>query len=314
MFGFRDVFRYFQCRSCRCLQIAELPTNLDHYYPPDYYSFAPVREDHWRNNWARRRIVAVRSEAVLFQRGIWGRLVNLFLPMWPGNIHRVDALIGFRQLGKRISSLKSSILDVGCGSGAALLFLNELGFGNLCGVDPFIPKDIEYSSGVRILKKSIHDLRQTFDIVTFQHSFEHMPDPQEILRSVHRVLADDGLCVIRIPVSDSYAWEHYGVDWVQLDAPRHLFIHSVDSMKALADQTGLEVVKVVWDSDEFQFWGSEQYLRDIPLRDDASYLNNPSKSIFSAHEIEGFRSKAKELNALGRGDQAAFFIAKRRNG
>jgi hypothetical protein len=101
---------------------------------------------------------------------------------------------------------------------------------------------------------------------------------------------------------------------VQLDAPRHLFIHSVKSMETLAAQAGLRVAEVAWDSTEFQFWGSEQYLRDIPLRADASYATRPEKSIFSARQIADFRTKAAELNALGRGDQAAFFLVKQVNG
>ena len=312
MFGFRDRFRYFQCHCCGCIQIAAVPQNLGRYYPAEYYGFAPVRQDRWRFSRPRRTIMAMRSEAALFDRGTSGKLLNMLFPM--RCIDQVNALIGLPHLSKRVSCLKSSILDVGCGSGAALLFLNQIGFENLWGVDLFIPNDIAYSNGVRILKKSIDDLAQKFDIVTFQHSFEHMADPREVLRSVHRILSDDGLCVIRIPVANSYAWEHYGIHWVQLDAPRHLFIHSVKSMKILAAQAGFDVAEVAWDSNEFQFWGSEQYLRDIPLRDDASHLNNPAKSVFSAREIEDFRIKAKELNALGRGDQAIFFVAKRVNG
>jgi len=207
--------------------------------------------------------------------------------------------------------LKSRILDVGCGNGSALLFLSQLGFEDLWGVDQFIPHDITYSTNIRILKKSVHDVTQTFDIVMFHHSFEHMAEPLNVLRSVHRILSDEGLCQIRIPVADSYAWEHYGIHWVQLDAPRHLFLHTVKSIEILAAQAGLDVAEVVWDSSEFQFWGSEQYLRDIPLIGDASHFKKHTNPILSTQELENFRMKAKELNALGRGDQAAFFLSKK---
>jgi SAM-dependent methyltransferase len=234
--------------------------------------------------------------------------------MPPGITHWVSGQIGLRRLREGAWSLKNKILDVGCGNGAALLLLSQLGFQDLWGIDQFIPNDITYSTRIRVLKTSIHDLDQTFDIVTFHHSFEHMADPLEVLRSVHRVLSDEGLCLIRIPVANSFAWEHYGIHWVQVDAPRHLFLHSIKSMEILAAQAGLDVAEVIWDSTEFQFWGSEQYLRDIPLMDDASYLNQPARSIFSAQEIEDFRMKANELNIVRRGDQAAFFLWKRPNG
>ena len=38
MFGLRHEFVYFQCASCRCLQIRELPADMAHYYPSTYYS------------------------------------------------------------------------------------------------------------------------------------------------------------------------------------------------------------------------------------------------------------------------------------
>ncbi len=312
MFGFRETFRYFQCRSCGCLQIAQVPQDLGRYYPSEYLAYAPVRQGPAsQRSWVMRKLAAKRNEAALFHRGLFGRLLNKLRPLPPTNANRVSEQIGLRRLGKRSWSLISSILDVGCGNGAALLFLSELGFEDLWGVDLFLPNEPTCSNGIRIRKKSIHDLDQRFDIVTLHHSFEHMPDPLEVLCSVRRILSDDGLCLIRIPVANSYAWERYGIHWVQLDAPRHLFIHSVESVKILAAQAGLQIEEVVWDSTEFQFWGSEQYLRDIPYMDDASYAINPAKSIFSVEETENFRMKAKELNMLGRGDQAAFFLSKR---
>jgi len=312
MFGLRETFRYFQCASCGCLQIVEVPQNLGRYYPPDYYAFAPVRQDPAsRRTWARRMLAAKRNEAALFHRGIMGRLLNKLSPMPPASINWVSEQIGLRRLRKGTWSSKSRILDVGCGNGAALLSLSQLGFEDLWGIDQFIPNDITYSTRIRVLKKSIHDLDQTFDIVTFHHSFEHMADPLDVLRSVHRILSDEGLCLIRIPVANSYAWEHYGIHWVQVDAPRHLFLHSIKSMEILAAQAGLGVEEVVWDSTEFQFWGSEQYLRDIPLTDPASYGANLSKSIFSSDDVKRFRAQANQLNALKLGDQAAFYLSRR---
>ena len=40
MSGTREVFRYFECPGCGCVQIAEIPDRLDKYYDSTYYSFA----------------------------------------------------------------------------------------------------------------------------------------------------------------------------------------------------------------------------------------------------------------------------------
>src|SRR6185436_10142585 len=113
------------------------------------------------------------------------------------------------------------ILDVGAGAGKLLLDLNFLGFRNLVGVDPFIEKDIYHPSGVKILKKELKEMDQEFDLVMFNHSFEHMPEPLAILRKAHQLVRPGHFLVVRIPLAGSFAWRKYGVDWMALDAPRH---------------------------------------------------------------------------------------------
>src|SRR5882757_7251102 len=44
MFGLRDEFEYFECSSCGCVQISEIPTNMEPYYPTKYYSFLKLHE------------------------------------------------------------------------------------------------------------------------------------------------------------------------------------------------------------------------------------------------------------------------------
>jgi hypothetical protein len=111
-------------------------------------------------------------------------------------------------------------------------------------------------------------------------------------------------------VIDSYAWEKYRENWVSLDAPRHLFLHTIKSMHLIAEKAGLEIKKIVYDSDEFQFWGSEQYLKGIALREKRSLAEGFKNSIFSKNEIKEFKKKACELNRIGQGDQASFYLFK----
>jgi len=144
----------------------------------------------------------------------------------------------------------------------------------------------------------------------FHHSFEHLPFPQEIFKCISRLLNDRGVVLIRTPIVPSYAWEYYGVNWVQLDAPRHFFIHSLKSLEILAAQAGLKIKEVIYDSTEFQFLGSEQYQRDIPLISERSYYKNPQKSIFSAGERKMFNLKADNLNNDKLGDQASVYLTK----
>jgi hypothetical protein len=123
------------------------------------------------------------------------------------------------------------------------------------------------------------------------------------------LLSKDGVCVIRIPTVSSLAWEKYKTDWVQLDAPRHFFLHSKRSIEILAERTGFELYKLTYDSTHFQFTGSEKYLKDIPLS--APKPKGLKNSIQRKSNNYKFDQQAKVLNKEGRGDQAAFFLRKK---
>ena len=125
-----------------------------------------------------------------------------------------------RSLAGRID-LDSRILDYGSGRGDLLRTLRVFGFRSLTGADKFIKDDISFGD-VKIYRRGLDDLKPAFDLVMLHHSFEHLPDPQNALAGIRRLLSSDGTALIRIPVV-SFAWEKYGVNWVQLDPPRSPF-------------------------------------------------------------------------------------------
>ena len=184
--------------------------------------------------------------------------------------------------------------------------LSAFGFKNLTGADPFIERDLHFP-GVNIYRKSFAELDGIFDLIMLHHSFEHLPDPQEALRQIHRLLAVNGIVLIRIPVVN-YAWERYGVNWVQLDPPRHLFLFTERAFRMVAEKAGFAVAKVVYDSGAFQFHGSEQYAMDIPMNDPRSFRGADDASIFTQGQIDDWTRMAAELNDQGRGDQACFYL------
>ncbi|HJX91728.1 MAG TPA: class I SAM-dependent methyltransferase [Pyrinomonadaceae bacterium] len=202
----------------------------------------------------------------------------------------------------------SKILDVGCGKGQFLMNMRAYGFTNLQGIDPFLDADIFYDNGVRIHKKNLEQLEEQFDFIMLNHSFEHMPDPLPTLLKIRKILKPNHYLLIRIPVSQSYQWSRYGLNWVSLDAPRHLYLHSRDSMALLAQQSGFRVAETIFDADGFSDWASVQYEAGIPLMDPRSYYVNRSDSIFKPEEIERFAEFAGELNAKGTADYAGFYL------
>ncbi len=205
----------------------------------------------------------------------------------------------------------SKILDIGCGRGRLLQELAWYGFKNLIGIDPFIQSDITYDIGVRIFKKELRDMSGQFDVVMLHHSFEHMPQPHSVMEAIASLLPSKGHLIMRVPTVSSYAWKHYQQDWVQLDAPRHLFLYSIQGIEKLAQEAGFTVKDIQYDSTEFQFWGSQQYAKDIPLFDEQTFYLNPKKNIFSESDIQAFRIEAGRLNKLKQGDQISVQLVKR---
>jgi SAM-dependent methyltransferase len=206
-------------------------------------------------------------------------------------------------------NFKSKILDFGCGNGKLLQNLQYFGFQNLTGADAFIEKNIFYPNGINIYKRPLNEIEPFFDLIMLHHSFEHLPDPLETLQEIYRLLAKNKFCLIRIPVVN-YAWEKYGVNWVQLDPPRHLFLYTEKSLRLLAEKAGFTVEKVVYDSEEFQFWASEYYKRDIAMNDPNWFKLNFDESLFTENQFNEWKREAKKLNEEKKGDQACFYLRK----
>jgi SAM-dependent methyltransferase len=310
MFGFRDRFTYFQCTRCGCLQIAEFPPNMSKYYPETYYAYADDSHRFSDPGSAPRRIASrLRNRYEVLRRGFIGRMLHGLRPQeevaacvakhFPGD--------GVREVGLTV---RSRVLDVGCGAGEMLQALRSAGFRHLLGIDRY-PDGGLVQRAPMLESREIHDVSGQWDLVMFHHSFEHIADQKGTLDAVVRLLAPGGVCLIRVPVASSYAWERYRVDWVQLDAPRHFFLHTEDSLGRLAADVGLEIAKVVYDSSAFQFVGSELYRRGIPLSSTAPADVHARAEAFTRDELAEFGRRARDLNAQGRGDQAAFYMRRR---
>ncbi len=298
MFGLPGEFPYFQCESCHCLQIAVVPADLQYYYPPTYYSYnlRPVELRGLKARLAGLRDYIRLKKAALF---------SSCLPERASLGHRIAGL------GLRALRLKRSmrILDVGCGRGRLLSVLHRAGFRHLWGIDPFLPTDIQVAPGLIIRRQALDTMAQQFDLIMFHHVLEHIADGRKTLECAAKLLSPNGRILIRLPTVDGVAWERYRQNWVNLDAPRHLFLHSRSSLRLLAGQAGLSVERCWCDSGGFQFWGSELYKLDRTLFDQSGRPIVPEEH-FTTEQLHRFELEAQSLNRENRGDQLAAILTR----
>ena len=303
MFGSGKAYSYYKCAQCGTLQLKNPDGKLEEQYPDNYYSF--------RINY-KNLLIKIKRTIINYSvlKEIEGKKVLPILSSTHGKIgaHALKGKINF----------SSKILDVGCGEGTLLKSLYWMGYHNLSGTDPYLPGNLE-NKKFPLRKCHFHQLNgcKLFDVIMLHHSFEHMDNPFEVMSDIRRLLKDDGLCIIRIPVSDSYAFDYYKENWVQIDAPRHFFLHTNRSMEIITEKSGLKIESIENDSHEFQFIGSEQYKKGIPLNSRLSYfvpiykrLFFNKKHSFSKNVIKEYKQQAKKLNEKGLGDQRIYYIKK----
>ena len=295
MFGTRAEFSYLECGACGCLQLQNPPASIAEWYPRRYYSFPCVAAPSSALAALKRRLRIIKNRLYLHA----GAVAKLM-----GRLKPFPALEAFASARPEQDS---RILDVGCGAGHLLKDLADVGFHCALGIDPFLENDLRYDNGLEIDRRTVESLKGSqWDVVMFHHSLEHIGDPLGTLHLVRDLLAPEGLCIVRIPIA-SWSWSRYGVNWVELEPPRHLFLHTERSFRLLATRAGFAVRHVEYDSDGFELWGSELYQRGISL---SSLGPRGPRQVFSAAQMRSFRKAATQLNRERCAGRAAFHLSK----
>jgi SAM-dependent methyltransferase len=291
---------YFQCSACDCLQF-DFSVDYDgvSLYPSNYYSFKLDNNKTFisKLKWTIRN---VRNAYYQTGKGIVGSFIHKVLPcMSIAALYKINVQKNWK------------ILDVGCGNDALMLqHLAQNNYQNLTGIDPFISTEVQDLGGVTVFKKNIYQIDGTFDLITFNHSFEHLPDERDVLMRCKELLSNDGSVLIRIPVVSSYAWEHYKEYWLNLDAPRHVFLHSVKSILMLIEQCGFKSQSLFFDSTSSQFWGSELYKLGLPLSGKTSLYQKAVRALLRCfYSFTKYKTVAR-LNDSSQGDCCALLIKK----
>ena len=161
-------------------------------------------------------------------------------------------------------TMKGTILDIGCGTGAFLNTMNEADW-NITGLEPDTVARTKAAELYNIQPQESEKLFElkpaTFNAITMWHVLEHVHDLHAYIKQIEKLLAPGGKAFIAVPNYTSEDAAIYKEHWAAYDVPRHLYHFSPQSMETLLTQHNLKLtaVKPMWFDSFYVSMLSEQY-------------------------------------------------------
>lgn len=146
---------------------------------------------------------------------------------------------------------EGKILDIGCGDGAFLYKLKQLGW-ETHGIE-LNKKAADFARnnfGLNIINGDFDNLtleKNFFDVVNMLNVLEHLPDPLSSLKKVNAILRSDGMVIIRVPNIESFEAKICKEKWAFLDPPHHLYHFSPKTIKDTLNKCGFKIKKNKYD-------------------------------------------------------------------
>lgn len=142
---------------------------------------------------------------------------------------------------------EKKLLDVGCGTGDFLQVAKHNNW-KISGIEPN-PQARAIANNKT--DNSVFDIDQllifqpdSFDVITLWHVLEHLPNLEEHVQIIKKLLKPNGTLIIAVPNYKSYDAKYYKEFWAAYDAPRHLWHFNKISISKIFSKFALEVVKI----------------------------------------------------------------------
>jgi SAM-dependent methyltransferase len=210
------------------------------------------------------------------------------------------------QIAGFLQDTEASILDLGCANGGLLKALQELGFHNLCGIDPSsLCVENVRRLGIEAYSGSLFQLPTVrhFDCVILSHVLEHVQNLKQAVQSINQSIVNDHKGFVYIEVPDASRYVDYLFAPFQDFNTEHINHFSQISLMNLIQSAGFIVEewgeKIIESSPNmpypalysFSVKSSQSSLAFTPERDDqlVAKINN---YIFQSRAImEGIEAK-----------------------
>lgn len=260
-YGNPGQFTVVRCQGCGAFFLNPMPTlaYLSAAYPRNYYAYA-TPSGYQKQSRHEKQIRRMIHRCLCFTSG------------WTGDPE-------FPEAGR--------LLDIGCGAGYFMSEMRDKGW-DVCGVELDSEAAVRGRlAGLDIFAGTLHDAAfpdSSFEYVRSNHSFEHIHNPRETLREIHRIIQPNGLLFLGVPNLAGFMARIWGPYWWYLGAPVHTFGYTPASLSRLLAQEKFQVVKVRYNSTFGGTIGSLQIWM------------NRNKSMMSE---EGWMMKSLPLRLLG---------------
>jgi 2-polyprenyl-3-methyl-5-hydroxy-6-metoxy-1,4-benzoquinol methylase len=140
---------------------------------------------------------------------------------------------------------KGLILDIGAGTGDFLNVAQNVGWKTV-GVEPSDKaKAIAKNKGVSFVENTSELESHTFDVISMWHVLEHVPNLEEQIKELKRLLKPSGTLIVAVPNFKSFDAKHYGNFWAAYDVPIHFWHFSKTAIQKLFAKENMTLEKVL---------------------------------------------------------------------
>ena len=139
----------------------------------------------------------------------------------------------------------TKILDIGAGTGDFLATAKKAGW-QTTGIEPSDKaKNISISKGVTFAENLESVDSHSFDVITMWHVLEHVPDLENQIKTLKRLVKPNGTIIIAVPNYKSFDAKYYGEFWAAYDVPRHLWHFSKIAIEKLFANENMKLIKIL---------------------------------------------------------------------
>lgn len=229
IFGNKGQYRYVECNKCENVYLNPRPSYDEEYLDTAYDQYGMTND-------------------IVINEGNIGAKERDTLDRYQITLRYLESK--FQKKGK--------ILDLGCGTGEFVLAAKELGW-NAHGIDISKPMTDHVAKNLDVPTKAgqFHELDLSdwgeFDVIFCSHVIEHVPFPNEWMKTFKKHLKEDGILCLNVP--NQFAPEKNvqrflkkikirKENWDIWRTPDHLFEPHLKSLRYLVENNGFEILEM----------------------------------------------------------------------